>query len=65
MDKNFLAVEDRMVQLRSEVGTNIKALNYDINGLLHFKNNSRKSFWYFCLFFAHFVEKFVPSQYTS
>ena len=40
MDGNFVAVENRMTALRSELGTNIKALNYDINGLLDFRNNS-------------------------
>ena len=40
MDGNFVAVENRMSALRSELGTNIKALNYDINGLLDFRNNS-------------------------
>lgn len=40
MEKSFLGQEDQMSKLRTEVGANLNSLNYDISGLLQFKNES-------------------------
>ena len=34
--------EDRFTQLRSEVAAEVSALNFDLHGLLEFKNRSSK-----------------------
>ena len=34
--------EDRFTQLRSEVAAEVSALNFDMHGLLEFKNRSSK-----------------------
>ena len=43
MEKSFIGQEDQMSKLRTEVGANLNSLNYDISGLLQFKNESGKS----------------------
>ena len=43
MEKSFIGQEDQMSKLRTEVGANLNSLNYDISGLLQFKNKSGKS----------------------
>merc|ERR1711990_311747 len=40
MEKSFIGQEDQMSKLRTEVGANLNSLNYDISGLLQFKNES-------------------------
>ena len=40
MEKSFIGQEDQMSKLRTEVGANLNSLNYDITGLLQFKNES-------------------------
>ena len=42
MEKSFIGQEDQMSKLRTEVGANLNSLNYDISGLLQFKNESGK-----------------------
>ena len=42
MERSFIGQEDQMLKLRTEVGANLNSLNYDINGLLQFKNESGK-----------------------
>ena len=45
MEKAFLGQEERIAKLRSETGANLNAINYDLNGLLDFKNQSGEFFF--------------------
>ena len=45
--------EDRFTQLRSEVAAEVSALNFDIHGLLEFKNQS--STWNYDLLVLIFI----------
>ena len=47
--------EDRYAQLRSEVAAEVSALNFDMHGLLEFKNRSSK-FINFILYFIYFYK---------
>ena len=53
MEKSFIGQEDQMSKLRTEVGANLNSLNYDISGLLQFKNESGKRILLMTLFVSN------------
>ena len=53
MEKSFIGQEDQMSKLRTEVGANLNSLNYDISGLLQFKNESGKHILLLTLFVSN------------
>ena len=42
-NQHLHSMEDKMRQLRSEVQAYMNSINYDVNGLLDFKNKTNKS----------------------
>ena len=61
MEKSFIGQEDQMSKLRTEVGANLNSLNYDISGLLQFKNESGKHILLMTLFVSNICYQSVTN----